>query len=42
MSIAVVGAGEFTELLEEVPSLAIKVTRGLARMVRQLRDDSDA
>jgi CRP-like cAMP-binding protein len=42
MSIAVVGAGEFTELLEEVPSLAIKVTRGLARMIRQLRDDSDA
>ena len=39
MVIDVVSAGDFTQLLREVPSLALKVMRGLAVMVREAREN---
>ena len=36
MTLAVVGQREFGEILEQVPALAIKIMRGLARRLRQV------
>ena len=38
MTIAVVSPSEFGDMLDEVPALAHKVMRGLARQIRELTD----
>jgi CRP/FNR family cyclic AMP-dependent transcriptional regulator len=40
MTIAVVSPSEFGDMLDEVPTLAHKVMRGLARQIRELADSA--
>lgn len=41
MLIGVVGPGEFSQMLDEVPALSRKIMRGLARQIRALNDALD-